>query len=29
MEYTVNITKKSFGDTAPTNEIKEKSRKLF
>jgi len=29
MEYTVTIAKQSFGDTAPTNEIKEKSNKVF
>jgi hypothetical protein len=29
MEYTVSVAKKSFGDTAPKNEITEKSRKLF
>ncbi len=29
MEYTVTVAKQSFGDTKPTNEIKEKSNKVF
>lgn len=29
LSYTVSISKKSFGDAAPVNEIKEKSRKLY